>query len=44
MDILITFGYHSCDGQARVTSIIIGTWYLRTLLKTFGIMQNRGKV
>ena len=41
MDIPIASGYNSCDGQAGVTSIIIGTLSFRTLLKTFGI--NGGK-
>ena len=40
MDILIASGYHSCGGQAGATRIIIGALSLRTLLKTFGIMQN----
>ena len=38
IDILIASGYHSCDGQAGVTRIIVGTLSLGTLLKTFGIM------
>ena len=43
MDILTASGYHSCDGQAGATRVIIGTLSLRTLLKTIGIMQNWGK-
>ena len=42
-DILIVSGYHSCDDQAGVARIIIGTLSLRTLLRTFGIMQNGEK-
>ena len=42
-DILIASGYRSCDGQAGVTRIIIGTLSFRTLLKTFGIMKNGEK-
>ena len=43
MDILFASGYQSCDGHAGVTRIIIGTLSLKTLFKTFGIMQNGGK-
>ena len=43
MDTLIASGYNSCDGQARVTRIILETFSLITLLKTFGIMQNGEK-
>ena len=43
MNILIASGYHSCDGEAGVARIVIGSFSLKNLLKTFGIMQNGGK-
>lgn len=43
MDILIAIGCHSCNDQTEVTGINMGTFSLRTLLKTFAIMQNGEK-
>ena len=42
MDIPIASEYHSCDDQAGVANIIIGTFF-EDVPQNFGIMQNGGK-
>ena len=42
MDIPIASEYHSCDGQAGVAKIIIGTLF-EDVPQNFGIMQNGEK-